>query len=84
MQAALYVIAILGCGEGDLPCEEVRRVESTYQDRGACVRAADAELARHADLAYPIVVAQCLPAGAAPVRLLPAELELPPAEAGPS
>ena len=41
MVTALYVIAILGCGEGTAPCEAVRMLEPTYQSQAACVAATE-------------------------------------------
>jgi hypothetical protein len=31
MGPAFFVIAILGCGEGDAPCEQVRRLATRYE-----------------------------------------------------
>jgi hypothetical protein len=66
MGAALYVIAILGCGEGPAPCEQLRLAET------------DAALERHgADAPFPVVVAECRAEGAAPARLTGNEVRLP-------
>ena len=77
MEPALYVIAILGCGEGELPCEQVRIAEQRYESRAACTAATEAQLVRYGDLPYPVVVAQCRPAGAAAEPVLPREVDLP-------
>jgi hypothetical protein len=69
MQAGLFLIAILGCGESDAPCREVRVVETRYQSEAACTAATPGALERYGDVAFPSVVAQCRPADAAP-RLL--------------
>lgn len=69
MGPALYLIAILGCGEGDSPCQEVRVAEARYESQAACTAATATALERHADLAFPNVVAQCRLAGA-PATLL--------------
>ncbi|HEX8216642.1 MAG TPA: hypothetical protein VF577_04170 [Allosphingosinicella sp.] len=84
MSAALYVIAILGCGEGELPCEQVRIAETRYESREACTAAADAQLARAGDLAFPIVVAECRAEGEAAARVMPAEAALPEPDRRPS
>jgi hypothetical protein len=78
MGPALYVIAILGCGEGTAPCEELRVAEARYESRAECVGQTEAQLLRFGDEApYPVVVAQCREAGARPETLTPAEVDLP-------
>jgi len=72
---ALYLIAILGCGEGDASCDEARRVEQRYESREACLAATEAELLRAGDLPYPVVVAQCRPEGAQAEPLTAGEVE---------
>lgn len=77
MGPAIYVIAILGCGEGNVPCEQVRVAETQYQSEAACTEATSAQLERFGDLPYPIVVAQCRAAGATPALLMPSEVMRP-------
>lgn len=64
MEPILYVMAILGCGESDASCREVRIDQSRYQSQASCMAATETALARHDDLAFPNVVAQCREAGA--------------------
>jgi len=64
MEPILYVMAILGCGESDASCRELRVEQAGYRSESACVAATGDALARHADLAYPNVVAQCRTAAA--------------------
>ena len=66
MVTALYVIAILGCGEGTAPCEAVRMLEPTYQSQAACAAATESALTRFGDADFPVVVAQCIARGTAP------------------
>lgn len=74
MQALAFVMSILGCGEGDAPCEEIARADGRYASIEACLAATEAELARHGEALYPVVVAQCRsgeaarPVGAEEVR----------------
>ena len=84
MGPAIYLIAILGCGEGDAPCEEISVAQPRYESRAACVAATEATLLRNSDHPYPIVVAQCREAGTAADPLMPAEVALPIAESGPA
>lgn len=69
MEPLLYVMAILGCGESDASCREVRMVETRYQSEAACLAATEDQLMRADDLVFPNVVAECRRAGAQ-VRLL--------------
>ncbi|HEX8525855.1 hypothetical protein [Allosphingosinicella sp.] len=78
MNSAFYFIAILGCGEGEAPCEQVRMAETRFESREACLAASDSELLRlGAGLEFPIVVAECRAQGAAPARIMAAEVVLP-------
>lgn len=77
MGPAAFIIAIFGCGEGDAPCEPVRRLEPLYASEAACADATEAALTRHGEADYPVVVAHCLPAEAQPVPLRADEVKLP-------
>jgi hypothetical protein len=77
MGPGLYLIAILGCGEGDDACREVQVAAPRYASEAACTAATAAVLERYVDLAYPSVVAQCRPAGVAPTQLRGRDVMLP-------
>ncbi len=77
MEAAYFIIAILGCGEGEAPCQPVRMLESRYESQAACTKATDAALLRNSDADFPVIVAQCVAAGSAPGQLKPGEVERP-------
>lgn len=64
MEPILFVMAILGCGESDAPCREVRIDQARYRSEASCMAATEAALMRNGDLSFPTVVAQCRPAGA--------------------
>lgn len=64
MQAAFFLMAIMGCGEGEAPCQQVRLLETRYESQAACTAATEAAVRRFTDLDYPVVVAQCQAAGA--------------------
>jgi hypothetical protein len=81
MQSLLYVIAIMGCGEGDASCREVQVAPARYASEAACTAATESVLVRYADLSYPSVVAQCRPANAGAVQLRGRDVMLP---AGPA
>lgn len=84
MNPALYVITILGCGEGEAPCQPVALADTRYESREACLAASDSVLARHISLDFPIVVAECRRSGAAPTELRPADIRLPEPDRRPS
>jgi len=77
MQSLLFVMAILGCGEGDAPCRELGVAPARYRSEAACLAASADELARRDDILYPSVVAQCRPANARPQLLRGSEVALP-------
>jgi hypothetical protein len=59
MGPAGYLIAILGCGEADAPCQQVQIAPVRYESQAECLAASDEQAARHSDLPYPVVVAEC-------------------------
>ena len=84
MGPALYVMAILGCGEGEAPCQPVEILSTRYESREACLAASDGALARLSSVDFPIVVARCREENAAPAPLRPAEVALPEPDRRPS
>jgi hypothetical protein len=84
MNPALYVIAILGCGEGEAPCQPVQIAETRYESRAACLAATEAALAGFSSPDFPIVVAECRAEGAAAATLRPADVRLPDPDRRPS
>jgi hypothetical protein len=64
MGPAIFIIAIMGCGEGDGPCQQVRTLEARYETQAACTAATEAALTENTDVDYPVVAAQCVAAGA--------------------
>ena len=77
MDPLMFVMAILGCGETDAACQEVRVAQVRFQNQAECLAATGAELLRHDDLPYPTIVAQCRPAGAATQTLRGSEVMQP-------
>jgi hypothetical protein len=76
MGPGYFIIAILGCGESDAACQPVRTLEVRYESQAACARATEVVLPAQND-DYPVVVAQCVAAGAAPKPLKAHEVKLP-------
>jgi len=69
VQTILYVMAIMGCGENDSACRELRVEQAAYRSEAQCMAATADVLARHDDIAYPNIVAQCRPSEARPTLL---------------
>jgi hypothetical protein len=84
MGPALYVIAILGCGEGEAACQPVEIAATRYESRESCLAATESALARFGALDFPIVVAECRALGAAAAPLSPADVALPEPDRRPS
>ena len=63
MGPAYYVLAILGCGEGEAACQQVAIANAHFTSVEACQSASEDTLMRHSDADYPVVVAQCRQAG---------------------
>jgi hypothetical protein len=84
MGPALYVIAILGCGEGEAPCQPVQIAEARYESREACAAATESVLGRFAGLGFPVVVAECRAQGAAAAPLRGGDVRLPDPDRRPS
>lgn len=63
MGAAYFIMAILGCGDAQADCREVRLVETRFESGAACAAATAAMLYRSGDIDYPVVMAKCRPAG---------------------
>ena len=80
MDPLMFVMAILGCGESDAACREVRVEPVRYESQAACLAATEAVLMRNDDLAYPTVVAQCRRADTAAQPLSGSEVMLPDAQ----
>ena len=77
MGLGYFIIAILGCGEGDASCQQVRTLDTRYESQAACTQATDAVLPGQSDLDFPVVVAQCVAAGTPPQQLKGGEVRLP-------
>lgn len=77
MGPAGFLLAILGCGESEAQCQQVQLAPVRYETQAACLAASDAQLARHTDLAFPVVVAECRAAGVQAAALRADEVQLP-------
>lgn len=64
MDPILYVMAIMGCTDGQDRCAEARVEAPRYASMQACQAAMPAALQRHTDLSYPVIAATCRQSGA--------------------
>lgn len=83
MGPAIFLMAIMGCGEGEAACQPVRQLDTRYESQAACLAATEAALMRNLDIDYPVVVADCRPADAAPRVIKASEVRLPDPEPTP-
>lgn len=65
MGPAYYIMAILGCGDAGMQCEQVRIVPAHYVSQDACFAAAPDLLGASDDLAFPVVMTECRAVSAA-------------------
>lgn len=63
MEPILYVMAIMGCGDGQQICSEARVEPAQYTSIQACQEAMPAALVRNADIDFPVVTATCRSTG---------------------
>ena len=64
MEPLFYVMAIMGCADGNVQCTEARIVPTRYQSMAQCRAALPDQLARTTDVPYPMIGAACRTAGA--------------------
>lgn len=64
MQPLFYVMAIMGCGDGNVQCTEARVVQVRYETMAQCRAALPEQLAQNTDVPYPMIGAACRSQGA--------------------
>ena len=55
----VYVMAIMGCGDGAYQCTEARVIETRYETMASCQQAAQSQLIKNGDLDFPELMANC-------------------------
>ncbi len=84
MGPIFYVLAVMGCGEGETACQQVALADAQFTSQAACQAASEDTLMRHTDADFPVVVAQCRKAGRqASAQLLGSDVALPQPDAMP-
>jgi hypothetical protein len=64
MEPLFYVMAIMGCSDGNMNCTEARVVPARYETMAQCRAALPNQLAQNTDVPYPMIGANCRTAGA--------------------
>jgi len=73
MDQVLYVLAIMGCGDDSMQCQQVRVEPARYTSIQACQEAMPQGLQRNTDIDYPVISAACRRATAQLVDAQPAQ-----------
>lgn len=68
MGPVFYVLAIMGCGDGQAACQEVRAEPARYSTAAQCQAAMPLALQRNTDVDFPVVSAACRASGPVMVR----------------
>ena len=63
MEPLFFVMAILGCGDGQAQCQEARVVPARYETMAQCRAALPDQIAQNTDLSYPVIAADCRQGG---------------------
>lgn len=59
MGPGYFILAIMGCGDSAVMCEDIRQTESVYRSEVACLADSDAALQASDDAPYPMLMAEC-------------------------
>jgi hypothetical protein len=73
MDQLIYVLAIMGCGDDGLACQQARVEPVRYASYAACQEAMPAALGRNTDVDYPVIAAACQRRSARMVDAAPGE-----------
>ncbi len=63
MEPLFFVMAILGCGDGQAGCQQARIVPARYETMAQCRAALPDQIAHNTDLSYPVITADCRQGG---------------------
>jgi hypothetical protein len=59
MDQVFYVVALMGCGDSGLACQQARVEPIRYSSFAACQQAMPAALERNTDIEWPVIGAAC-------------------------
>ena len=63
MEPVFFVLAIMGCGDGNSACSEQRVEPARYETVQQCRAALPAALVRNTDIDYPVIAGACRASG---------------------
>ncbi|MBB4085569.1 hypothetical protein [Sphingomonas carotinifaciens] len=63
MEPIFYVMAILGCGDGNTQCTEARLVPARYATMAQCRADLPNRIAQNTDVPFPVIGADCRATG---------------------
>jgi hypothetical protein len=75
MDQVLYVLAIMGCGDDSMQCQQARVEPARYTSIQACQEAMPAALRRNTDVDFPVISAACRRQSAQVVDARPTQTE---------
>jgi acyl-CoA synthetase (AMP-forming)/AMP-acid ligase II len=75
VDAAYFVIAILGCADGGSACTPVATLQTHYATKAQCSAATTSALEKNSDFDFPTLVAKC--SAASPTQAAEAPHEAP-------
>jgi hypothetical protein len=59
MNTAIFILTILGCGDGEMNCVWMRESNQRYSTMESCQQHSEVELLRELEIEYPVTVAVC-------------------------
>ncbi len=59
MEPLYFVMAILGCGDAGMQCQQMRVEPVRYSNAAQCQAAMANTIERHTDLSFPVIQAAC-------------------------
>ena len=63
MQPVFFLVAIMGCGDGDVACRDARVLPARYATAAQCRAALPQRLMENTDLSFPSLQADCRASG---------------------
>ena len=69
MEPLFYVMAIMGCSDGNVNCTEARVIPARYETMAQCRAALPDQLAQNTDVPYPMIGANCRASGMAMAKV---------------
>lgn len=59
MGPGYFILAIMGCGDGAVDCQDLRRSHALYASEVACMADSETALYRASSEPYPLLLAEC-------------------------